>query len=786
MKFAASILLLAFAFAVTAKPIEVDPSRAVIVLPSGALERIRSGAADLRKHLKIMTGVNVPLVQGKVPEDGRYAFCVGIREPGAKETMAVEEARWIIGEKAAYFYGDDRFSRRGSEFAVMNFLDSQLGIKWIEPGDDGIVCRRSAMLNLQTGSYQWIPKLLVRCVRLVDPKKGKIRGLEKFNLTEKEYQMRQAENRRWQYRMLCCPRSDSFVFGHAFTKWWSRYGKTHPEYFALNKFGKRAPIVSAGNPDDPVAVGASARTVKLCWSNPDLVKQVMAEYLAKKPRPPYINVCENDDAGGYCRCPACLALDTVKNQDLDSANAQLSDRYFHFVNAVAKEAAKYGAVVTAYAYNDTKMPPKREKIAPNVILGTVPTFLDLKELDDYYAGWKKMGAVRFTIRPNYHWCLMHTGIPMGLEKHFFDILEVAIRNGAVGADFDAGQCSWSLNGITDYILCRKLAHPEKTFEELEKEYLSAFGAAAGDAGEYFRYDRNEIFRRRLLPEMKEILRLGRFGNFARGVIWNLKKYYTTEDFDRTDAILKKAAAKKLTETELRRVKRLQKANRHARLLFLAVTAGSKDRIAASVDLLNWRLANRNTVKLNYLNLFRSERSAGCTEIDSAIALRDFSEPYLPTPLLWYALTDENNEGLRKNWQKLDFSAVRSRNQLLPTNSPWEKISPKFTEVTPEFREKMKNYDGVVWYFQQLNIPKEWRGSRISLCFGAVDESCELFVNGRKAGEHPFVQPDDWCKPFSIRIDPYVNWENAAQDIAVRVTDSHGSGGIWKRVWLVHK
>jgi hypothetical protein len=46
-----------------------------------------------------------------------------------------------------------------------------------------------------------------------------------------------------------------------------------------------------------------------------------------------------------------------------------------------------------------------------------------------------------------------------------------------------------------------------------------------------------------------------------------------------------------------------------------------------------------------------------------------------------------------------------------------------------------DYKGVAWYRRNFTVPKEWRGKRISLCFGAVDWHATVWLNGEKVGEH---------------------------------------------------
>ncbi len=43
--------------------------------------------------------------------------------------------------------------------------------------------------------------------------------------------------------------------------------------------------------------------------------------------------------------------------------------------------------------------------------------------------------------------------------------------------------------------------------------------------------------------------------------------------------------------------------------------------------------------------------------------------------------------------------------------------------------------GFLWYRRTFTLPRGWNRSRVLLHFGAVDQSCEVYVNGRCAGTH---------------------------------------------------
>jgi len=117
---------------------------------------------------------------------------------------------------------------------------------------------------------------------------------------------------------------------------------------------------------------------------------------------------------------------------------------------------------------------------------------------------------------------------------------------------------------------------------------------------------------------------------------------------------------------------------------------------------------------------------------------------------------------------------------------------------------LRDYMGVAWYRTEFAAPPQLAGDkRVLLKFGAVDYFSEVFVNGRKIGEH-----EGGYTPFSFDVTD--NLKPGMNELLVRVTDPpmdekenrarfpallykeipHGkqnwyvqTGGIWQPVWL---
>lgn len=105
-------------------------------------------------------------------------------------------------------------------------------------------------------------------------------------------------------------------------------------------------------------------------------------------------------------------------------------------------------------------------------------------------------------------------------------------------------------------------------------------------------------------------------------------------------------------------------------------------------------------------------------------------------------------------------------------------------------------DSVLWYSKTVTLPKQFRGKKVLIHFGAVDWQCELIVNGTSAGKH-----EGGYDPFSFDITPLL--KPGANTFLIRVWDPTDAGpqprgkqvkqpegifytavtGIWQTVWL---
>ena len=728
--------------------IEIDPDNAVIV----AVSLKEPAVQELKAHLDLISGMSIPVTTSEgAAKPGAYVFYVG-RAPDAVQTaFRPEEARWEITPDAAYFYGDRNGDVRN---AVYDFLESELGIRWPAPGI--ISYRKQDRIRIRNRSGVWCPDLKIRCIRMS-------RGGPEYLQWRKR--LRQGEHDRPRY-------------GHAFTRYWERFGKTHPEFFAMRKDGIRGPANLPG-PSANVAAyqGRAEQAVAMCVSNDMLVKQVVADW---DKRSEYINICENDAAGkDSCHCSLCQALDVPGEGDSWEENGH-SDRYIHFAHRVLEEARKYrpDVKVCLYAYNASEAAPRRERLNENMIFGIVPTLFSMKKIESYVGSWKEAGLKHFFYRPNRHHYYDIPQIPCGFEKHFFEIWQYLYRSGAIGFDYDSPAPSSPPQFFSDYVISKAMQDPSKPFEFWEDHYLQAYGNAADEVRAYFRYWRENIWDARLCPQMDEITEKGRSFNFARGLARNLQEYYTEADFDATDRILEAALKKELTEVERTLVESLKTYNTHARLFF---KASPRLNVEDSIRLLEFRRKHGFTLLPENENYW-----GDICGIRLARDFRDCTPPFIRLPLFWSFRLDPDDLGIKEKWFADSPEKVQHWGDFMPTNTPWESPYRHYPHPSAKTREKTRNYDGFAWYGTTIRIPADWPRRKIFLYFGAVDESCWVYVNGREAGSHVFNKPNDWKSSFTIPVDSTAVGGNGEVTIVVRVEDRAGWGGIWKPVWLVSR
>jgi len=607
-----------------------------IIIPDTANSIVLFAAEELKKHLDLVFDRDIQISSPLSNINSDKQIFIGVKPDGYNRMLNPEEAVYIISNNSIYLFGDDAinrsysdkqpgelmnrelsealdlsFSRTGTLSAVYSFLENELGIRWIKPGDDGIFFPDQTTVTFQNKEFNWSPSLLQRNIRtgMFTFSEQQIYGKyapPEFHLTRDEALKKQVNVLTWMRRMRM-GRSENYRFGHAYTTYWDKYSKTNPDIFALTKKGKREPM-------------GRIERVKMCPTNPDLPRIIVEEWKINMEKDPLMNSmsisgCENDGDGlgddEYCHCEKCMAADLRKNGE--GLTIYATDRYVYLWNAILRELRKYDkdVMVTGYAYANMLQPPRREKLEDGILIEFIPRMGgDFKKTQELYTGWKEAGMKKMMYRPNdMNW---EIGIPFGQEERLFNNFKLAIENNASGTDFDSMLGFWEgISDITYYILSKGHINPQASFESLEDEFLSTFGEAKEDIANYYRHWRN-IFNNKIL---KEELRLNDgvdtwFLEWAllHRLTIRIDDFYSIEDFNLTDNLLESALNKNITEQQRNYINRMQIVNKHSRLTFLAFMAGKEgnrsNMISQAKELIKYRIENRDKVDINWNVLFQ--------------------------------------------------------------------------------------------------------------------------------------------------------------------------------------
>jgi hypothetical protein len=472
---------------------------------------IDDAANELRYHLELATGAKLPILQERewkaIPRRNESAIHVGptghaksagidvsLMKPNGFIMRTDGNQLFLLGKDGGEDTPlHDRVSM-GTLFAVYEFLEQQVGVRWLWPGELGEFIPRQETICSGTWDLSEDVRLMQRQWQFETvPSAGK-QGWS----TDAAWYKHKTDTYRWLRRQRIS-RSYTLDYGEAFTEYWQRYQTSHPEYFNLLPNGRREP--DAQHPGH----------VSMCQSESGLWKQIVDDWkLHRTTMLPWVNCCPNDTPN-KCVCEKCLAWDghTVAGQtsvltrvreayDRSALTPQdwyrelgpVSNRYARYLLSVQNEARKVDpeATVIGYAYENYMRPPQRVPLNDRVVV-MLANYLSFpydeeisRELRSDCEGWSATGA-RLILRPNitYGW--------HNLPAHYADRagadVQFALSHGVIATDLDSLTGQWAAQGPSLYVIARAQLHPRQPVAEMLGDYYRGFGPAAVDVRAYF-------------------------------------------------------------------------------------------------------------------------------------------------------------------------------------------------------------------------------------------------------------------------------------------------------------
>lgn len=289
--------------------------------------------------------------------------------------------------------------------------------------------------------------------------------------------------------------SGNIVHSADFLVPFDKHAATHPEYFALQKDGKRLRRDPAGKRFD----------VHLCLSNPE-VQRISAERLlyliGRQPERSFFGVSQGDGFA-WCECEKCQALDAVPGKDM-------TDRLLVYVNFIARQVArKYPdkRILTLAYTNATSPPPSRVMPEPNVMVQYCPyphrtacqshdlfcpkNRQGLADLEGWVAKCPRNMYIFDYPRGYKIWAE-----PFGSFYAMKGKLDFYAQHGIRGIFY----CGVPTNfrDLFVFVQSRLLWDPKADVERLVDEFLAAYyGQAAGPLREYFDFMHREVQERQV-------------------------------------------------------------------------------------------------------------------------------------------------------------------------------------------------------------------------------------------------------------------------------------------------
>lgn len=513
--------------------------RADIVLPAEPNGVERYAAEELAYHFKKAFGAEPEVVNETSFDPTRHPchIYLGATKAAAAAGLPVgkladeEHVVKTVGNGLYLLGGDgdtrynevekvDSIVMRGTLYAVYDFLENEMGVRWLWPGEIGEVVPKRTSLTVGAIDRRAQEPLEMRHYACsgYKVKTG-------FQSDENAQAFFKAQNKLLVRQRI--GRRCTFLAHHSFSHWWKKYGKDHPEYFNMLPNGKRMPH-------------RAPEICTMCVSEPGVWRQKVEEWRswwekeskARHPKLPWVNCCEND-AAPLCTCPRCRSWDApdprfekspywngsmAKDFDekwlgkkftadigisaggrwalsrkprTDEFAASLSDRYVRFYNEVAALAKQYNpeAKAIGYAYANYIEPPKKTRVGPDTVISFVPRSYfpyDAEESDNFrrqWGGWARMGATRMVYRPNY--MLACGNHPNDTARTILPDFAFAYTNGMFACQQDSLTGAWSAQAMHLYAMTRAMRDPLRGYDKAREDMLAGFGKAAETVNRYF-------------------------------------------------------------------------------------------------------------------------------------------------------------------------------------------------------------------------------------------------------------------------------------------------------------
>lgn len=287
--------------------VEDGRPRAAVMLPAGCDPQTRAAAELLVRYVKQSSGAELPIVQEPAAAGqpatihvGADAYVKGLDLGLAK----LDADGFVLRASDGGHVAVAGPTPWGTEFGVCEFLERDVGVRWLMPGADGDDVPGHKTIEVPLGEVRQEPVFFSRLFsglsggQSVWARRNRMHGRVEFHHN---------------LQRLFAPET---------------YAKTHPEFYPIRKGQRYIPPDSETHGWQP------------CFSAEGIVEEAVesiCRYFDKHPEATSYSLGVVDSSG-HCECEKCQALDTGQKDFLGYRDC--SDRYYGWCNRVVEGVLK--------------------------------------------------------------------------------------------------------------------------------------------------------------------------------------------------------------------------------------------------------------------------------------------------------------------------------------------------------------------------------------------------------------------------------------------------------------
>lgn len=702
--------------------VRADGAHAHVVLPAKPDKLETLAAKELIDHVKLITGVKLPVYKGGDAPAESVAIRIGRATDGHVEAIA--KAKGTSPDTFAIEIKDKKISIRGlSPTGTLNgiyALLEMLGVRWYMPGELGTVLPNTKILSLKEQTIAQTPSFTSR----------------RTNTTN--------NFRAWTRRLRLG-------------------GQGPPATLVMPSVGDFEEF-----PERYALVDGKRYKGQLCVTNSDTVRKManrFRAYFETRPKQSWFPI--GNHGGKHCECNTCRALDPPGSYGPYTGGINVSDRYLVFVDRVFEvlgdELPNKRIALTVAGPHMCAPINRRGHQRMDVIAWTAPycrihgvnnpACPERMMVFDRIKGW--IGKLDGEYYERGNWGnIAGPGLMFpGIHRYREDM--PAYHSAGVKGFLIGAYSHWISENPSMYIAAKLCWDHTADVDTILAEFYDLYYGPASDT--------------MLLYHMT-------FGHAMRdadlhaGTALDIPRIFPERIRWKTRAMLTRAMRQTNEGIYRRRIEAARLAHDYLDAFCDMIEQRNQHNYAAAVTSLEQAhhlidqltkdykspLLNRQFAP-TYLDLFfgkiirqAHERTSGRNEL--VAGLKD----------KWEFQIDPEGIGQSVGWQKPN-STGGNWQVVRAYSSNWSSYGLRY-------------YQGDAWYRQSVEIPEQFKGRKIILWVGAVDEQASIWVNGQPIGESPAAA----FVPFEMDItDAVVFGESNTVVMRTRNVqlDELGTGGI---------